>query len=104
MKLVISTTQCKPLGPNIKSLIKKHLPIFANNPNSIEMFLKDSIFCTYKRFPNLKDLRVRADPYSIEPLKGIDQDPGCSDWMKRCDSRKNFVDHISSFERFATNR
>ena len=58
------------------------------------------MFCAYKRFPNLKDLTVRAEPYSIEPLKEIDQDPGCSDCMKRYDSYKNFVDHISSFECF----
>ena len=43
---------------------------------------------------------VRAEPYSIKPLKEIDQDLGCSDFMKRCDSYKNFVDHISSFECF----
>ena len=66
------------------------------------MFPKDSVFCTYKRFPNLKDLMVHADPYSIIPLQEIDQDPGCSDCMRRCDSCKNFVDHISSFECFAT--
>ena len=65
------------------------------------MFPKDSIFCAYKRFPNLKDLVVRADPYSIKPLKEIDQNPGCSDCMKRCDSFKSFVDHVSSFECFA---
>ena len=37
---------------------------------------------------------VRADLYSIKPLKEIDQDPGCSDCMKRCDSCKNYLDHI----------
>ena len=50
----------------------------------------------------LKDLTVRADPYTIKSLKRLDQDPGCSDYMKRCDSCKNFVDDISSFECFAT--
>ena len=66
------------------------------------MFPKDSMFCAYKRFPNLKDLMVRADSYSIKPLKETDQNPGCSDCMKRGDSYKNFVDHISSFECFTT--
>ena len=47
---------------------------------------------------------VHADPYSIKPLKEIDQNPGCSDCMKRCDSCKNFVDHVSSFECFATKK
>ena len=68
------------------------------------MFPKDSIFCAYKRFPNPKDLMVHADPYSIKPLKEIDSDPSCNDCMKRCDSYKNFVDNISSFECFATKK
>ena len=62
------------------------------------------MFCPYKRFPNLKDLMVHAYPYSIKPLKEIDQDPGSSGCMKRCDFCKIFVDHISSFECFATKK
>ena len=52
------------------------------------------MFCAYKRFPNLNDQMEHADPYSIKPLKEIDQNPGCSDCMERCDSCKNFVDHV----------
>ena len=37
---------------------------------------------------------VGPDLYSIKRLKEIDQDPGCSDCMNRCDSCKNYVDHI----------
>ena len=40
--------------------------------------------------------------YIIKPLKEADQDPDCSDCMKRCDSCQNFVDHISSLECFAS--
>ena len=32
-----------------------------------------------------------ADFYSMKPLKEVDQDPGCSDSKKRCDSSKNFL-------------
>ena len=60
------------------------------------MLLKDLIFCAYERFPNLKDIMVRADPCSIKPLKEIDQDPAWSYYMKRCDSCKSFLDDISS--------
>ena len=66
IKSVIFTTQYKPLGPNISSIIKKHLPIIKDTPNLIDMLPKDSIFCPSKRFPNLSDLMVRADPYSIK--------------------------------------
>ena len=104
LKPVIFTTQYNPLGPNINSIIKKHLPIITDNPNLVQMFPKDSMFCAYKRFPNLKDLMVRADPYSIKPFKEIDQNAGCSVCIKRCDSCKNFVDHILSFECFATKK
>ena len=45
--------------------IYKHLLIITDNPNSVDMFPKNSMFCAYKRFPNLKDLIVHADPYSI---------------------------------------
>ena len=45
---------------------------------------------------------MHADPYSMKPLKETDQDPGCSNCMKRCHSCKNFADHISSFECFTT--
>ena len=78
--------------------------IITGNPNLAGMFPKYSMFCAYKRFPNLKELIVRADHYSIKPLKEIDQDSGCIDCMKWCDSCKNFVDHISSFECFATKK
>ena len=68
------------------------------------MFPKNSVFPPYKRCHNLKDLMAHAYPYSIKPLKVIDQDPGFSGCMKRCDSCKSFVDHISSFECFATKK
>ena len=69
IKPVIFTTQYNPLGPNISFIIKKDLPIIKDNTNLIEMFPKDSIFCACKRFPNLRDLMVQTDPYSIKPLK-----------------------------------
>ena len=81
--------------------MKKHVFLITDNPNLDDMFFSNSMFCTYKKFPNLKVLMVRLDPYSIKPLKEIDQDPGCSDCKKRCDSCENFVDHVSSFKCFA---
>ena len=38
IKPVIFTTQYKRLGPNISSIIKKHLPIIKDNTNLIEIF------------------------------------------------------------------
>ena len=72
-KPFIFTTQYHPLGPNINSIIKKHLPIISHNPNLVNMFPKDSIFWAYKRVPILKGFMVCTDPYSIKPLKEIDQ-------------------------------
>ena len=59
------TTQYNPLGPNISSIIKKHLPLIKFNPNLIEMFPKVSIFSACKRFPNHRDPMVHGDPYNI---------------------------------------
>ena len=98
------TTQYNPLGPNINSVIKKNLPIVTESPNLVEMFPKFSMFCAYKRFSNLKDLIVRADLYIIKPLKEKDQNSGSSGCMKRYDSCKIFVDHVSSFEYIATKK
>ena len=39
---------------------------------------------------------VCVDHYGITPFKKVDQDPGCSDCMRRCDS--------SSFECFPTKK
>ena len=45
---------------------------------------------------------VRADPYGIKPLKEVDQD--CSNCMKQCDSSKDIVDNVSSFQSFTTKK
>ena len=82
LKPSIFTTQYNPVGPNISSIITKHLPIIKDNHNLMEMFLKGSIFCTYKRFPSLRDLMVHSDLYSIKPLKEVHQDHCCSNCMK----------------------
>ena len=78
--------------------------MITDNPNLVATFPRDSIFCAYKRLPNLKDLMMHADPYNIKPLKEIDQNPGCNDCMIKCGSCKNFVDYISSFECFGTKK
>ena len=42
------------------------------------MFPKDSIFYTYKKFSNIKDIMMRVDACSIKPEKEVNQDPDCS--------------------------
>ena len=37
-KTVLFTTQYNPLGPNINSVFKKHLPVIIDNPRFVEMF------------------------------------------------------------------
>ena len=61
IKPEIFTAQYNPLGPNINFITKKHLPLITDNPNLDEMFSNNSMFCPYKRFPNLNDLLVRPD-------------------------------------------
>ena len=49
----------------IYNYIHTYILYITDNPNLVVMFPKDSMFCAYKRFPNLMDLIVHADPYSI---------------------------------------
>ena len=56
-----------------------------------------------KGFPILRS-NSACRSLQYKTIKEIDQYPGCSNCMKRCDSCKNFVDHVSSFECFATKR
>ena len=40
----------------------------------------------------------------MKPLKEVDEDPGCSDCMKRCDLKKIFFDHAPSFQCSSTKK
>ena len=101
----IFTTHYNPLGPDFKSIISKHLPLLCESNTLKDAFPRESIFVAFKRFPNLKELMVRADPYSREVDHSQDPNPGYVRCNKRsCDSCDNFVDIVSSFKCNATGK
>ena len=49
-------TQYNPLLPNIKTVIKKHLPVLHSDENITKMFPSNTINVTYKRGKNLREI------------------------------------------------
>ena len=49
-------TQYNPLLPNIKTVIKKHLPVLHNDENMPKRFPSNTINVTYKRGKNLREV------------------------------------------------
>ena len=94
---VIFTTQYNPFGPNIRSIVAKHVNILSESSLK-EVFPSESIFVAFKRLPNLKEQMVR---FTINTIKNIDAQPG---YERSCDSCDNFVDHVSSFKCNATGK
>ena len=58
---VLFCSKCNSLGPNIKSIIQKHVHILDN----CQIMQNKEIMVAYKREKNLKELWTRTDPYNI---------------------------------------
>ena len=100
--VTIFCSEHNPRGPNVRQIINKHLDIIYDSPTLSKIFPRNSIMVANRTLKNLKQLMVRADPYSnVE--KGIDENPGYVS-CKKCDSCKNFVDSVDSFTCQATKR
>ena len=92
--------QYNPLLPNIKTIIKKHLPVLHSNQNMLEIFPRNTINVTYKRGKNLREL---ISP-SLFP-RVHNQHPSSSEkCQKRCDICTNFLVASTEFTCFATRR
>ena len=78
-------TQYNPLLPNIKSIIKKHLPVLHRSHDMLQIFPEITVNITYRRNKNLKELispslfprTVKENKCSIEKCN------------RRCDICKN---------------
>jgi len=99
---VIISTEFNPRGPNIRKIINKHLDLINGSPILSKIFPAGSIVIANKRSKNLKELMVRADPYTSKDLPT--EEPGYHPCGKRCDSCNNFVDHVNSFKCNATGK
>ena len=88
---IIFSTKFNPRGPNIKSIVRKHIHLLNDSPILQNVF-PNGISVTYKRERNLKELLTRADPYNIKDDLTNKTEHGykrCA--QRKCDSCDNYV-------------
>ena len=92
-------TQYNTRAPNILEIIKKHEHFIRDNEFLNKIFPQDSFQVVNRRSKNLKELILRADPYSTKTTQS-----GHYEKCGRCDLCKNFVSGSAQIECFATGR
>ena len=93
-----------PKGVNVSHLLKQFDYYLRNDPLASQIFPMNSIKVVNKRCQNLKELLVRADPYTIATANDIQLDNTHCKTGNKCDSCDNFLTHSTSFTCFATGR
>ena len=88
-----------PRGPNISTIIKKHEHFIRGHEFLNNLFPPNCFQVVHRRGQNLKELILRADPYTVKP-----QPAGRYNKCGACDSCKNFVSGQSSVKVNATGR
>ena len=86
--------------PNIKIIIKKHLPVLHSNQNMLKIFPSNTINVTYKRGKNLREL---ISP-SLFPRVHNQHSSDSVKCQKRCDICTNVLVASVEFTCFATKR
>ena len=92
-------TEYNPGGPNVYKILKKHEHFIRGHEFLDNLFPKNCFQVVHRRGRNLKELILRADPYTVKP-----QPVGCYDKCGECDSCKNFVSGQTKIKVFATGR
>ena len=90
-----------PLRRYINCINTKNRLLYEGNPNLNEIFLSSSVFCTYRRFTNRKDLIFRTGPCSTGLLTETIKIQVVSVARK---INENVFDHLSSFICLATKK
>ena len=89
-----------PLLPNIKRIIKKHLPVLHSSHKMLQIFPENSVNVTYRRNKNLKEL---ISPSSF-PRTIKENNCSIEKCNRRCDICKNFLVLSTEFTCHATKR
>ena len=92
-------SEYNPRGPNISAIIKKHEHFVRGHEFLNNLFPPNCFQVVHRRGQNLKELLLRADPYSVKP-----QPVGCYNKCEGCDSCKNFLSGQTSVKVNATGR
>ena len=93
-------TQYKPLLPNLKTIIRNHLPILYSNQQRLHIFSENTISVTYKRNKNLREI---LSP-SLFPRTTKLNECSIEKCNKKYDICKNFLVVSPDFTCFATKR
>ena len=93
-------TQYNPLLPNLKIIIRNHLPILYSNQQMLDIFPQNTISVTYKRNKNLREI---LSP-SLFPRTTKHNKCSIKECNRKCDTCKNFLVVSPDFTCFATKR
>ena len=93
-------TEFNPNSPNISKIIHKHEHFIRNHEKLNRLFPQGSFQVVNCRAKNLRELILRADPYTTRTLEPEYTYTKC----ERCDSCKNYVIGIPNIKSFATGK
>ena len=93
-------TEFNPNSPNIANIIKKHEHMLRGHEKCNKLFPPGSFQVVNRRGKNLREVILRADPYSTKSFEVEYEYSKCG----RCDSCKNFVVGSSSVRSTATGK
>ena len=93
-------TQHNPLFPNLKTIIRKHLPFLYSNQQMLYIFLNNTVSVTYKRNKNLREI---LSP-SLFPRTAEQNKCSIKECNRKCDIYKNVLVVSPDFTYSATNR
>ena len=93
-------SQYNSLLPNLKTIIRNHLPILYSNQQMLDTFPQNTVSVTYKRNKNLREI---LSP-SLFPRTTKQNECYIKECNKKCDICKNFLVVSPDFTCFATKR
>ena len=93
-------TQYNLLLPNLKTIIRNHLPILYSNQQMLDIFLQNTICVTYKKSKNLREI---LSP-SLFPRSTKQNKCSIKECNRKCDICRNFLVVSPHFTCFSTKR
>ena len=91
-------------NPDIQKVIRKHFHLLESSPEVKEIFPSKSIFPTYRRTKNLKEMLAPSKFRVTSCRNQRKENRGCSKCNKKCDLCKNYLIEASKFQSSATGR
>ena len=79
-------TQYNPLLPNLKTIIRNHLPILYSNQKTLDIFPHNTVSVTYKRNKNLRE--ILSSSLFLRTAK--QKECSIKECNKKCDICKSF--------------